>query len=184
MKNPYEILGVSMYATREQINAAYQQLSRQYAESGNMRKQQELDEAYDRIMLEGDYSFQNVYYGADFSDIRHRIDSGRLEDAQILLDGVPESQRNGEWNYLKGTICQKKGWLEEAEKYFRRATELDSSNETYKSAYDNINSYSNGGYKTKGKNSDSDCSCCNICSGLLCADCCCECMGGDIIPCC
>jgi hypothetical protein len=25
---------------------------------------------------------------------------------------------------------------------------------------------------------------CNCCSNLLCADCCCECMGGDLIPCC
>ena len=25
---------------------------------------------------------------------------------------------------------------------------------------------------------------CDMCSGLLCADCCCECMGGDFIRCC
>ena len=31
--------------------------------------------------------------------------------------------------------------------------------------------------------SDSD-ACCNACSTLICADCCCECMGGDLIPCC
>ncbi len=28
------------------------------------------------------------------------------------------------------------------------------------------------------------CNTCDMCSGLLMADCCCECMGGDLIPCC
>ena len=28
------------------------------------------------------------------------------------------------------------------------------------------------------------CSVCDICNGLICADCCCECMGGDLIGCC
>ncbi|HBN81189.1 MAG TPA: molecular chaperone DnaJ, partial [Ruminococcaceae bacterium] len=29
-----------------------------------------------------------------------------------------------------------------------------------------------------------NCSACDACSSLICADCCCECMGGDLIPCC
>ena len=37
-----------------------------------------------------------------------------------------------------------------------------------------------GGYHTSG----GGCSTCDICSGLMCADCCCECMGGDLIRCC
>ena len=28
------------------------------------------------------------------------------------------------------------------------------------------------------------CDACDMCSGLICADCCCECMGGDLISCC
>ncbi|NCU32158.1 MAG: molecular chaperone DnaJ, partial [Candidatus Moranbacteria bacterium] len=28
------------------------------------------------------------------------------------------------------------------------------------------------------------CTPCNVCSSLICADCCCECMGGDLISCC
>lgn len=191
MSNPYDVLGIPYNATREQVNAAYQTLARKYISENKKSMLDELDKAYDEIMLNGNVGHQSqYYYGADFSDIRSRIDAGRLEDAQILLDGVPEGQRNAEWNYLKGTICQKKGWLDDAASYFRRAKDLDPSNDTYKSAYKNVNSYSTGGYKTerKAKNgSDSDCcDCdfCDICSGLLCADCCCECTGGDLIPCC
>lgn len=39
--------------------------------------------------------------------------------------------------------------------------------------YNNYNTYNAGG-----------CNACDICNGLICADCCCECMGGDLIPCC
>ena len=28
------------------------------------------------------------------------------------------------------------------------------------------------------------CSSCDVCQGLICADCCCECLGGDLISCC
>ena len=39
-----------------------------------------------------------------------------------------------------------------------------------------------GGYNMSGGNGG--CSTCDICQGLICADCCCECMGGDLISCC
>ena len=40
-----------------------------------------------------------------------------------------------------------------------------------------------GGYNT-GSYGGGGCSACDLCSGLICADCCCECMGGDLIRCC
>ena len=40
-----------------------------------------------------------------------------------------------------------------------------------------------GGYRTAG-GSSGGCSACDVCTTLYCADCCCECMGGDLIRCC
>lgn len=172
------------------------------------RKMAEFDAAYDQIVMGGqsqNYSQGGGYgagqgYGAqgygsgtqqsyggyapDFSDIRARINAGRLDDAQMLLDGIPEYQRNAEWYYLKGTVHQRRGWLEEAARNFETARNMEPQNATYAAACDNIRSARNGGYKVKDKHKDSDCGCCSICSGLLCADCCCEAMGGDLIPCC
>ena len=39
-----------------------------------------------------------------------------------------------------------------------------------------------GGYNPGGQMGG--CTACDICNGLICADCCCECMGGDLISCC
>ncbi len=191
MRNPYEILGVPQGATQEQINAAYRELMRKYQDDG--KKIDELNQAYDSIVMggysNGSYNGGNSNYNyiPDYSDIRAKINSGRLDDAQTLLEGVPENSRDAQWFYLKGTIQQKRGWLEEAAKNFATASNLDPSNNTYKMAYNKVNNARSGGYRTERRSSDGDksgCSGCDMCTGLLCADCCCECFGGDIIPCC
>ncbi|MBQ4604253.1 MAG: J domain-containing protein, partial [Clostridia bacterium] len=115
MRNPYEVLGVPQGAGMEQVNAAYRELLRKYQESNNQYMVDEINAAYDAIVMggsSGGYSSQSD--GADYSDIRAKINSGRLEDAQVILDGIPEYRRDAQWYYLKGTIQQKRGWLEEA----------------------------------------------------------------------
>ena len=191
MNNPYDVLGVPYNATREQINAAYREKARLYNEKGQLGKLDELNEAYDRIILEassngsGGYSSRGSYSAADFRDIESKINSGRYEDAQVLLDGMPEISRSAEWYYLKGLVYQKKGWLEQALNMFATASNMEPSNGKYKAAYNKTVSQQNGGYRSsQGSSSDSGCGCsvCNMCMGLLCLDSCCECMGGDCIP--
>ena len=193
MRNPYEVLGVPQGASAEQVNAAYRELVRKYQDSGNQSKIDELNSAYDEIIMGSQRtggSSSNGYssYSStpDYSDIRAKINSGRLDDAQILLDGMPEYNRDAQWYYLKGTVQQKRGWLEEAAKNFATASNLDPSNNTYKMAYNKVVNARSGGYRTERRSSSekSGCSGCDICSGLLCADCCCECFGGDLISCC
>ncbi len=191
MRNPYEVLGVPQGASNVQINAAYKELLRKYQSSGQSDKVDEINAAYDYLVMNAgepsDYSSYNggyTYSNTDYSDIRAKINAGRLDDAQLLLDGVPENARDAQWYYLKGTIQQKRGWLEEAAKNFATASNLDPSNNTYKMAFNKINNARSGGYRTERKRGNSGCSGCDVCSGLLCADCCCECFGGDLIPCC
>ena len=189
MRNPYEVLGIPQCASKEQIDAAYRELMRKYQDNGDGGRMDELNQAYDSIVM-GSYSntsgYGNYRYTPDYSDIRAKINSGRLDDAQTLLEGIPEGSRDAHWFYLKGTIQQKRGWLEEAAKNFATASTLDPSNNTYQMAYNKVNNARSGGYRTERRSSDEKkgCSGCDMCTGLLCADCCCECFGGDLIPCC
>lgn len=210
-KNPYEVLGISPNATDEQIKDAYRRLARRYQtnEFGTdpmsdiaRQKMRELDEAYDEIMQHkrrpsgGAYS-RGASTGAgqshtgrqsSFPDIRAKISSNRIDDAQVLLDGVLPEGRNAEWHYLKGLISQQRGWFDEAENYFSTACQMEPSNIEYAAAYNRVRNNRTGGYRTaRGFGTGGggrQCSACDICTGLLCADCCCECMGGDCIPCC
>lgn len=192
MKNPYSVLGIPESASAEQVRAAYKILAQKY--QSDDRKMEEINQAYDAIIMNSSgysgYSSSSgySYAGPDYSDIRAKINSGRLDDAQIILDGMPESDRDAQWYYLKGTVQQKRGWLEEAANNFATASRLDPSNNTYKMAYNKVVNARSGGYRTERRKSrsgkDSDCNYCDCCCDLLCADACCECMGGDLISCC
>lgn len=189
MNNPYEVLGIPQGASSEQINAAYKELLRKYQSEGQYGRIDEINQAYDSIIASAHSDpsakrTQSRYTSTDYSDIREQIKAGRLDDAQTLLDGIPENRRDAQWYYLKGTVQQKRGWLEEAAKNFSTACSMDPSNNTYKMAFNKINNARSGGYRTERKSGNSGCTGCDICSGLLCADCCCECFGGDLIPCC
>lgn len=212
-KNPYEVLGIGPGATDEQIKDAYKRLARKY-QAGEYsvsplsdiarEKMRELDEAYDSVMQNSRTSQQGGGYGSQarqeyasssyggqqqsgYPDIRAKISANRIDDAEMLLDGIPPGMRDAEWNYLKGFISQQRGWFDEAERYFSFACQQDPSNIEYASAYNRIHNNRSGGYRTasgRGRQNSRECSGCDVCSGLLCADCCCECMGGDCISCC
>ena len=102
---------------------------------------------------------------------------------------IPQSGRNAEWHYLKGVIHYKRGWLEEAMKHFQTANRMDPNNMEYTAALNQMmwqrqNARPAGGYRTYTYGGNPGCSSCDLCTSLICADCCCECMGGDLIRCC
>jgi len=206
MKNPYEVLGLPENATDDQIKHAYKELARKYNDDNYsssplsgvaQKKMQEIDEAYDAIIMNRGSSFGseeaqtprgdnynfNQHSRSEYNDIRTTIQNGRIDDAQTLLDGIPPNIRNAEWYYLKGNVQHKRGWLEEAVKNYQTACSMDPNNSEYAAALNSINNSRSGGFRTE-KSGNSGCSSCDICSSLLCADCCCECFGGDLIPCC
>ena len=139
MKNPYEVLGVTSSASMDEIKRAYRDKARRYSE--NQAKMDELNDAYDFIINNfgsnnANTSYADSGYGAgaaggqtsEFGDIRAKLNSGRIDDAEMLLDGIPYQRRNAEWYYLKGTIQHRKGWLESALENFRKAKEMEPGN--------------------------------------------------------
>lgn len=206
--NPYEVLGLERGASLDDVKRAYRDLARQY--NGDYRKMDELNAAYDAIVMNlgnkghsnNGYSKQNTQYSynsdpsdgvSEFGDIRAKLNSGRIDDAEMLLDGIPYKNRNAEWFYLKGTIQHRRGWLESAAESFEKAYNMEPQNPEYRAAYRQLNREKKGSFRQEAKAEtaeacccDSCCTCdgCDICTGLCCADCCCECMGGDLIRCC
>ncbi len=189
MRNPYEVLGVTSQATDDEIKNAYRVKANEYANNPDMID--ELNQAYDYIVMSrgsasgSSYSY-NSGAGSDLGDIRAKLNAGRIDDAEMLLDGIPHQRRNAEWYFLKGAIHQRRGWLESAAECFKKAHETEPTDAEYKKAYDNVTSARNGDFRRQKERENDGCceSPCKICSGLICADCCCECCGGDLIRCC
>lgn len=133
-------------------------------------------------------AYSNTYSTTTgFPDIRKLIMSNRFADAEQLLDAVSQERRNAEWNFLKGTVLYRRGWLEQAYTYLQTAVKLDPNNSEFRAAYNQaqqMRSGKMGGYKAGSNSNNGGCDICSMCCGLLCADSCCECFGGDIISCC
>ena len=200
MKNPYEVLGVPENATDEQIKAAYRELAKKYHPDNYNdspladlaeEKMKEINEAYDKICdmrrgggssssSRGSYGSGSSYTHTSYPDVRSYINSGRLDDAMEILNGVAADKRSAEWYFLMGIIFSRKGWSEQAFTYFQEAHRMDPSNAEFAAAVNNMNarrSYYNPGYNTYSGSSDT-CSACDICTGLMCLDCLCGCCGG------
>ncbi len=199
MKDPYQILGIDKNATDEQVKDAYRELARKYHPDNYAdnplsdlasEKMKEINEAYDEIMSrrknkqkKTNNNYQST--ASDFPEVRSLINQGRLEQAQEVLDGVPPQNRNAEWYFLNGTVLYRRGWFDQAYTSFATAARMDPMNPEYRNAVNQAQRQSGAQYnpyRTYGNaNGMNTCDCCQ---SLICADCCCECMGGDLISCC
>lgn len=168
----------------KQINEAYDTIQRQ-------RKQQPSGGGY-----QAGPSYQQTrgyggYNTSQFGDIRSLLNTHRIAEAEELLEGVPRPQRDAEWYFLRGKVFYVKGWLDEAYNHYVRANQMSPGNPEYSSALNQLLWQRNSGRPSGSGYGDyraapSGCGCsgCDLCTGLICTDCCCECLGGDLISCC
>jgi molecular chaperone DnaJ len=199
MKNPYEVLGVREGSSIEEIKKAYKELVRKYHPDQYQNhplsdlaeeKLKEINQAYDTLSKQyesgSSTSNSNSYRGSDntLAQARSYINMGNILAADQLLDR--NASRTAEWFYLKGVICMRKGWYNEANTNLQTANSMEPNNLEYRNALNAINNanrgYQSTSYNRRGYGNDPDM--CQICSCLYCADCCCECGGGDLVGCC
>ena len=203
MNDPYKILGIPNDATDEEIKKAYRNLARKYHPDNYINnpladlveeKMKEINQAYEQIQRErsqrktnnSNNVNNNSYNGVTLNQIRIMINQERFAEAGTYLDYYPMTERNAEWNFLKGCILVRRGYYFDAQKYYETACYMDPTNEEYRQAlinFRNIKTERTQTYTTSNSTSNT-CKLCNLCGGLICADCCCDCMGGDIIRCC
>ncbi len=203
MKDPYQVLGIQPSATDEEVKDAYRALVKKYhpdkfadsdlAELAN-EKMKEVNAAYDEIQKmrnnrARDQKNNGFNPGSSsnsefYTRIRQLINSGSIFEAEQMLISSPQEKRGAEWNYLYACVMVKKGYYADAQRYFDIACSMEPDNREYQNAREMFRARSDqyGSYRTYQTSNG----CCDLdcCSSLICADCCCECMGGDLIRCC
>lgn len=213
MRDPYEVLGVPSSATDEEVKKAYRNLARKYHPDNYhdspladvaQEKMKEINEAYEEVQSmrknggAGQSSYggygrnpygQNPYgaYGGDpaFARVRMSIAQGELNLAEELLNAI--SDHNAEWNFLKGAICYRRGWMDEAKRYYETAVQMNPNNPEYRRALDILEgqgtTYRPNGYGNRSTAVFGGDACTRICGALICVNCLAS-AGGRFIYCC
>ncbi len=197
MNNPYEVLGVSETATDEEIKSAYRKLAKKYHPDNYTdspladvaeQKMKEINEAYDAINemrqkgkgtgSSGSYSSYSNASSSQFYNVRIYIQRNMIDQAEQVLDSTPMGNRTAEWYYLKGMCAYRRGWSEQAFNNFTTACNMDPNNQEYRAALNNMQNqraYNYGGYNQTNVGNQSTCTCCDVCTAMMCADCFCDC---------
>lgn len=207
MNDPYQVLGVSEGATDEEIKKAYRDLARKYHPDNYhdnpladlaQERMKEINAAYEQITKErsgggrtgggyGGYGSGGGYYrpsGSSTSSVlqqaRMAINSGDLSRAEALLANYGD--HNAEWNFLKGVICYRRGWMDEARRYYETACQMDPGNGEYRQALSFMANGPRNAYRPGGGPFGTE-----VCPGNLCLELCCIytlCNGGGYLFCC
>lgn len=212
MKDPYKVLGVSKNASDDEVRTAYRELARKYHPDNYTddnplkelaeEKMQEINLAYDEIqnMRRGGSSYKGkgTYYSSysggssvppEYAEIRNLINSKKYAEAENRLDAITDFNRPAEWHYLKSMLLMRRNRVNDAMRELEIACDMEPGNMEYQRAKEMFNTNARGygstyyddGYGRRPRSSADDTA--NCCMNLLCMDCLCECMGGDLIPC-
>ena len=192
MNNPYEILGVPENASDEEIKRAYRELARKYHPDNYhdnpladlaQEKMKEINAAYEQITKErstGNSSRQSGAYGGGYQSYRTQsasgssvlqqariaINTGDLSRAEALLANYAD--HNAEWNFLRGVVCFRRGWMDEAQRYYETACQMAPSNPEYRQALEYMNGGAGGAYHPDGTPYGTE-----ACGGDFCSRLCC-----------
>ncbi len=203
MRDPYQVLGVPSTATDEEVKKAYRDLARKYHPDNYhdnpladlaQERMKEINEAYETVQSQrkaarsGGYSasgsygagygggyqstYQNTYQGSRYQRVRMAISGGDLNLAEELLNA--QTDHDAEWNFLKGAICYRRGWLDEARRYYQTAVTMAPDNPEYQRALDILEgrgtAYRPEGYGDVTTGACGDNGCLRLCGATLCCN--------------
>ena len=170
----------------KEINAAYEEITKQRSASGQSGGYGGYGGASSGYGGYGGY--QSYGYGQQhasggssvLAQVRVAIQTGNLTRAEALLANY--SDHNAEWNFLRGAVCYRRGWMDEAKRYYETACRMDPGNPEYRQALEFMRTGTRQAYRPGDGAFGTE-----LCSGNACLPLCCTwllCNSGGWIFCC
>ena len=164
------------------INAAYEQITkmRSGAKSGGYSSAGSSGSYGSYGGYQQQYSSQSSSGSSVLQQVRIAINTGNISRAEALLANY--SDHNAEWNFLRGAVCYRRGWMDEANRYYQTARQMDPGNAEYRQALEFMERGTESAYRPGGQPFGTE-----VCGGNLCLPLCCLwslCNGGGYCLCC
>ena len=164
------------------INAAYEQITkmRSGAKSGGYSSAGSSGSYGSYGGYQQQYSSQSSSGSSVLQQVRIAINTGNISRAEALLANY--SDHNAEWNFLRGAVCYRRGWMDEAKRYYQTACQMDPGNAEYRQALEFMERGTESAYRPGGQPFGTE-----VCGGNLCLPLCCLwslCNGGGYCLCC
>lgn len=190
MNDPYQTLGVSENASDEEVKKAYRELARKYHPDNYhdnpladlaQEKMKEINAAYEEINRRRGSGHSGGGYGSGYTSsqqyrqyggssvlqqVRMAIQTGDLGRAEALLANCTD--HNAEWNFLRGAVCYRRGWMDEARRYYETACQMEPGNPEYQQALEFMETGTRSAYRPGGGQFGTE-----LCGGNLCLPLCC-----------
>ena len=164
------------------INAAYEQITkmRSGAKSGGYSYTGSSGSYGSYGGYQQQYSSQSSSGSSVLQQVRIAINTGNISRAEALLANY--SDHNAEWTVLRGAVCYRRGWMDEAKRYYQTACQMDPGNAEYRQALEFMERGTESAYRPGGQPFGTE-----VCGGNLCLPLCCLwtlCNGGGYWFCC
>ena len=122
----------------KEINAAYEEINKRRSGGGSVNRGTQNSYSGYGYGYGGysqnrqQYSNQSSSGSSVLQQVRMAINSGNISRAEALLANY--NDHNAEWNFLKGAVCYRRGWMDEAKRYYQTACQMDPGNAEYRQA--------------------------------------------------
>ena len=117
---------------KRRINAAYEEINKRRSGGGHGGASSGYGgySTYQSGTSYGQYGQSST--SSVLQQVRIAINQGDLTRAEALLANY--NDHNAEWNFLRGAVCYRRGWVDEAKRYYQTACQMDPGNAEYRQA--------------------------------------------------
>ena len=155
--DPYKVLGILPHSSTAEVQEAYKKVVETY-NTDNL-EDDSVKTFYLEKLSEANEAFRIINLNLTCQEVRDLIETDDIMSAESKLNLVSDLT-SAEWNYLKGVLLLKKGWIDSGVNHIKAAVNLNPYNneyvETMKQLNENVKRYKKNAHVANQKQNNSN----------------------------
>ncbi|PRR83860.1 hypothetical protein [Clostridium vincentii] len=160
--DPYKILGILPHSSESELKDAYNHLIETY--DLDDLQDDSVKSFYEDKLSEANEAYRIITHNLTCDEVRDLIESDDFIAAETKLNYISDLS-SAEWNYLKGVLLIKKGWVDSGVNHIKKAATLNPYNTEYVSTMNKLSDKVGSYKKNYSKNEKQGGNALNMCGG-------------------